>query len=241
MSARDKEPDNRPGSEEMQVAPLAGRQAASRKYDILTALGAWALGHSKGEQRSALRLITLVTARYNWQRDRLAVGQREIAALWHCDERTVKREMARLRGRGWLRLKVQGRRGRVAEYGLGLEAILAETRPAWERIGPDFAMRLEDGPSEDIVPLMPRGPVPAPDVSPGDDWSLAAALIHAEDPATYGAWVRALRRESRAGGTLTVRAPSRFHAAYVDTHLRERLLEALRSVDDEIEELRIVC
>lgn len=224
----------------MQAAVAGGRQAASRKYDILTALGAWALGQSKTEQRSALRLITLVTARYNWQRDRLAVGQREIAALWDCDERTVKREMARLRARGWLRLLVQGRRGRVAEYGLGLDVILDETRPAWDRIGPDFTLRLGEAPSEDVIPMMPRGHVPAPEVSSGDDWSLAAALVHAEDPSTYGAWVRALRRQGRAGATLVVAAPSRFHAAYVDTHLRERLLEALRSVDDGIDELRIV-
>lgn len=224
----------------MRAVKSVGRQAASLKYDILAVMGTWALAQASIEQRSGLRLITLVTARYNWQSDRLAVGQREIAALWACDERTVKREMARLRGKGWLRLLTQGRRGRVAEYGLGVEAILEATRPAWSRIGPDFVLRLDAGPVDDIVPLPPRGPVPAPDVSAGDDWSLAASILHAEDPAIYGAWVHALRREGRAGGALRLAAPSRFHAAYVETHLRGRLLGVLREVDPEIDELRIV-
>ena len=76
-----------------------GRGASSRKYDILTALGAFALRGSKHEQRRMLRFMLLITARYNWRRDRLSVGQREIAMMWSCDERTVKREMARLKAK----------------------------------------------------------------------------------------------------------------------------------------------
>ncbi len=74
---------------------LVGRDAAARKYDIITALGSYALAGSKHDHRIVLRFITLVTARYNWARNELAVGQREIARLWAVDERTVKREMAR--------------------------------------------------------------------------------------------------------------------------------------------------
>ncbi|MDJ1009101.1 MAG: hypothetical protein QNJ13_14885 [Paracoccaceae bacterium] len=224
----------------MQTARPVGRRAASRKYDILTALGAWALARSKTEQRLALRLMTLVTARYNWNRDLLAVGQRDIARLWSCDERTVKREMSRLRAMGWLRLIRQGHRGRVAEYGLGIDAILDTTRGDWERIGPDYVVRLDGAPSVDVVPLIPKGPVPAPDVSAGDDWALAAALLHAEDPALYGAWLRALKRDGRAGGAVRLKAPSRFHAAYVETHLHQRVLDAFRSVDPDIDGLEIV-
>jgi len=90
-----------------------GRDAAARKYDIITALGAYALAGGKHDHRLVLRFITLVTARYNWARNELAVGQREIAQLWSVDERTVKREMAKLRGCGWLVVKRQGARGRV--------------------------------------------------------------------------------------------------------------------------------
>lgn len=224
----------------MQFAKPVGRNAAVQKYDVLTALGSWALGQSKTQQRTALRLITLITARYNWQRDRLAVGQHEIARLWSCDVRTVKREMARLRAIEWLSLRVQGRRGRVAEYSLGLESIFNDTRPSWANVGPDFACRLETDRTETVVPLMPKGPAPQPDIRADDEWSLAAGIVHREDPALYGAWIHALVPVERAGGVLKLKAPSRFHAAYVDTHLRERLLQALCQVGAEADELRLV-
>ena len=92
----------------MQTLRPVGRGASARKYDILTALGAFALAQGKHEQRRVLRLMTLITARYNWARDELAVGQRESARLWAVDERTVKREMARLKAAGWLVVKRQG-------------------------------------------------------------------------------------------------------------------------------------
>ena len=63
----------------MQIVRPVGRQAASRKYDLLTALGAYACRGDKHFQRLTLRFITLIVARYNWQADELTVGQREIA------------------------------------------------------------------------------------------------------------------------------------------------------------------
>jgi hypothetical protein len=221
-----------------------GRGAAARKYDLLTALGAHALAQDKHEQRRVLRLITLVTARYNWMRDELAVGQREIARLWSVDTRTVKREMALLRARGWLVVKRQGARGRVTEYGLALERILAETQAHWSCVGSDFEVRMGQGSDEPgtatIVSLPSRVAQTAPDVSSGTEWALAAALLHAEDAGAFASWLRALERVERAGGRLTLRAPSRFHAAYVQTHLAARVLAACRDVDPEVAELRIV-
>src|SRR5690606_32247594 len=126
----------------MQIRKPVGRMASARKYDLLTAMGAFALARGKAEQRMTLRLITLVTARYNWARDELAVGQREIARLWSVDERTVKREMARLRACGWLRVRRQGARGRVTEYSLNIARILEDTQDNWAAIGPDFVHRL---------------------------------------------------------------------------------------------------
>ncbi len=71
-----------------------GQQASVIKYDVLTAVGAFALSQPKGKQVLCQRLMTLITARYNWARNELAVGQREIAHMWNVDERTVKRETA---------------------------------------------------------------------------------------------------------------------------------------------------
>lgn len=223
------------------VARPVGRGAAARKYDLITALGAYALAQDKHVQRRVLRLITLVTARYNWQRDLLAVGQREIARLWSVDERTVKREMAALRGMGWLAVRRQGARGRVAEYGLVLEQILADTAGHWGHVGPDFELRMGQGaPEENVVSLPVRGNVAAPDVSGGSEWALAQVLLHAEDPGLYANWIAGLERVERSGGRLVLKAPSRFHGSYVQTHLERRLLSAVREVDSDISELRVI-
>ena len=218
-----------------------GRNESARKYDILTALGSYALARGKHEQRLVLRFLTLITARYNWARDELAVGQREIAALWSVDERTVKREMGKLRGLGWLVVKRQGARGRVTQYGIALEIVLQATRAQWDAVGPDFALRMQGAPEPDrVVPLRPTGNVKVPDLSDGTEWALAQAILFQEDAASYGAWLAALTRTGRAGGRVTLKAPSRFHAVYVTTHLIGRVEAACRSVDDTVSEVVLI-
>ena len=216
----------------------AGRNASVAKYDILTALGAYALARNKHDQRLVLRLMTLITARYNWARNELAVGQREIARLWSVDERTVKREMAKLRALGWLVVSRQGARGHVTEYRIDKERLLEATQDSWASVGPDFDMRMKGQPeSERIVPMPSRGDIPAPDISDGLEWSLALALLHAEDPNTYGSWLRALSRVDRAGGRLTLKAPTRFHGVYVQTHFLSRIVTACQAVDGDVTEV----
>ncbi|MFD2740687.1 hypothetical protein ACFSUD_13960 [Sulfitobacter aestuarii] len=224
------------------LSPRAvGRNAAARKYDLITALGAYALARDKNDHRLTLRLITLVTARYNWARDELAVGQREIARLWSVDERTVKREMAKLRARGWLVVRRQGARGRVTEYSMDIDRILETTREDWPRVGPDFEHRMQGEPAPDrVVPMPLRGSVPAPDVGDGSEWQLAQAILHAEDPGIYGSWLRALVRSERAGGRLVLRAPSRFHGAYVQSNLMPRVLAACQDIDSDVAEVVII-
>lgn len=219
-----------------------GRNAAARKYDLLTAMGAYALSQDKGPQRLVLRLMTLITARYNWTRDELTVGQREIARLWAVDERTVKREMAKLRALGWLVVKRQGARGRVTEYGMDIETVLDATRAQWAAVGTDFEMRMRGQPeqSDKVVPLQAASNVPAPDISDGSEWSLTQAILHTEDLAVYGSWIRALERADRVGGRLTLTAPSRFHASYVDMHLKHRILSVCQSIDDSVSEIVIL-
>lgn len=229
----------------MQVIRPVGREAASRKYDLLSALMAHALAGDKHRQRLVLRLMALITTRYNWQRDELTVGQAEITRLWSVDERTVKRDMARLRALGWITVKRQGARGRVSVLGLGLERILLDTRSEWGNIGPDFVARLggekaraeeqSAGDSPTVVPF-PRAAAAAPR-SPV--WAAARALLLAEDRPSFEAWFAPLADAGIEEGQVLLLAPSRFHASYVQAHLLARLVTALRRCDPSLSGVRL--
>lgn len=228
----------------MQVAKPVGREAASRKYDILSAIMAFALSQDKTVQRQCLRLMSLITTRYNWQRDELSMSQEDIATLWSVDTRTVKREMARLRTKGWLVLKRQGARGRVSLYGLDLALILQDTRPAWDHIGPDFIARVapQPGPAQsNVVPLHRPAAQMATPVQDGSVWAQAQVLLQQADPASYQAWFHSLVQADLSAGQITLQAPSKFHATYVEGHMKPRLLSALRSVDPSVGALRILA
>lgn len=223
----------------MQLARPLGREAASRKYDILSALMAHGLSLDPSCQKQVLRLAALMTTRYNWQRDELAIGQTEIARLWCVNPRTVKREMARFRTMSWLVVKRQGTRGRVTVYGIDLARIMHDTRQSWPNIGPDFVARLtgqgQPNASSNVVPLRA---VPAPRPS-GSLWSEVMARLHEQDPATYAAWYQPLAEIEILEGCLTIAAPTRFHASYVETHLKQRLLTTIASIDPTVRNLRI--
>ncbi len=212
----------------MRATKPTGPRASSRKYDLLAALGAWALGAGGTRERTALRLIALITARYNWRSDELSMARREIARLWSVDERTVKREMGRLKELGFLRVKRPGARGRATVYGLGLERLTEETRPAWPALGPDFMERLgavpeDEAPQGNVVPLRPGAPTMqagAPEV-----WTRMRETLAARNPARYAAWFQPLEARETAEG-LILTAPTRFHADYVETHLAGDLAAA---------------
>lgn len=232
----------------MHIARPVGRQAASRKYDLLTALGVHACHGDKHLQRLVLRFITLIVARYNWQNDEIAVGQREIAALWGVDERTVKRDLAKLRAMGWLVQHRAAVRGRVATHGIDLVAILAATRGQWDAVGPDFAERMR-GPQAaahapppaptNVVTFPAATPVP-PDATEGL-WARAQLRLMAEDPALYSAWFRPLTEVMASAGTVELAAPSRFHASFVTTHHLARILGALRREDGTVRNVTVLA
>ena len=206
-----------------------GPHTAAFKYDLLTAMGAHACAADKHMQRTILRLMTLITSRYDWQRDALTTGQREIAALWSVDERTVKREIARLRERGWLVLRHPAARGRVACHGLGIDVILAATRPHWDAVGPDFVARLTGPAPETSAPSAVDNIIPFPAATEGP-WAEICRRFHSIDPATHLAWIAPLRFDEINDGQLTLRAPSRFHASFVRTHHAAALLVHARGV-----------
>lgn len=224
----------------MQLARPVGREAASRKYDILSALMAHAFSHDGSTQRQVFRLLALITTRYNWQRNELGIGQTEIARLWCVDTRTVKREMARLRARNWLVQKRQGARGRVSVYALNLERMLEDTRPDWPNIGPDFVERMtQQDRGTDQTNVVPLRPIPPP-LPTGTLWSEARARLHHDDPAVYAAWFEPLEEVEACNGCLTLAAPTRFHATYVEGQFKTRILAAVACVDPSVRNVRVI-
>jgi hypothetical protein len=208
-----------------------GQGAASRKYDLLTALGVHACRGSKFEQRLILRLMTAITARYNWQRDELTMGRTELARLWQVNERTVKRELAKLKACHWLIVKRPAARGRVTVYGIDWDKVLSDTEDAWPSVGPDFVLRAaelagrSDGPADD------RKVVAFPSVPAGDtEWDHATGHLAREDPSFYANWLATVRRVKLGSGVLELEAPSAFHAQYLNAQAGARLLHAVRLV-----------
>ncbi|MDB6177640.1 hypothetical protein PAF17_08955 [Paracoccus sp. Z330] len=223
----------------MQVLRPVGREAAAKKYDLLSAMMAYALAGDQHRQRLIMRLMSLITTRYNWQRNELTMGQREIARLWSVDERTVKRDMARLRSLGWLELKRAGVRGRVAMHGLDIERIMLDTKPVWPNIGEDFASRIGGTPEAvdtKVVPIRRATPVQANGL-----WGAARDYLAGEDPALFDAWIASLADGGIEDDCQTLLAPSKFHAAYVRTHLLKRLQMALRRMDGTVSVVRVIA
>ena len=229
----------------MQARRMAGPEAASRKYDLITALGCHALASDRTDQRLILRFITLLTARYNWRLGLLSIGQREIARLWSVEERTVKREMAKLRAAGWLVLDQPARRGRVAVYAIDLAAIEAATRAAWPRVGPDFEDRMRAGTDRAASPV-PANVVPFPQIAPAEpapgesEWSQACAQLRQSEPAVFANWFQGLHRQGRQDSTLILRAPTAFHANYVRGKYADALARVLRGIDPSLTGISIV-
>ena len=225
----------------MQIARPVGREAASRKYDILSALMAFALSQDKNLQRLVMRLMVLITARYNWQRDELSMGQGDIARLWCVDERTVKREMAKLRSKEWLIVKRQGARGRVSLYGLNLQRILDDTKPVWPNLGPDFASRVggtEPAPetNSNIVPLRPAPAAP----KGASFWEQVQVGLYASDVNIFQNWFQPLVETSIEEACLTLTAPNRFHANFVQTHYAEKILSEVQKTDPSISRVLVL-
>ncbi len=212
----------------MIMRKAVGQGSGTRKYDLLTVLAVHALAQDKTMQRRALRLIALITARYNWQHDQLTVGQTEMARLWSVDVRTVKREMAAFRTLGWLIEQRPAARGRVAVYGLGIARIMEDTRREWGNVGPDLSERLgapvRGGESENVIPF-PAVALPAEETV----WGQVARRLLQEDASVYRAWIGPLEPVEGAE-ELILHAPTGFHASYVLSRLSGRISRALAAV-----------
>lgn len=221
---------------------LTGPGAAVQKYDVLTALGTFALAADRSTQRRVLRLMTLITARYNWRAGELSVGRREIARMWSVDERTVKREIGALKALGFLKVKRPGARGRVTSYSVDLDAILQTSRGDWGRVGPDFEARMTElegqganAPDRTVIPF------PSGEAETDPVWGAAKTVLRTADAARFKAWFAPLSWEGREGAAAVLRAPSQFHAEYVETHLVGELLRAVHRADRSVASVIILA
>jgi hypothetical protein len=201
---------------------------------VLTALGPHAPAGDKHRQRLTLRLLTPVTARYTWQRDELSAGRVEIARPWQVNERTVKRDLARLKADAWLTVRRPSARGRVTVHGIDWMVVLAAKRPAWAHAGPDFNARMSG--QSDPAPSTPDDTgAPFPQAPKGaGDRDRASALLHRPDPASPASWPAPLQPAGRAGGVISLTAPSGFHAQYLSVRALDRIARAVRQVAPEV-------
>lgn len=216
----------------MRQARLTGPGAGSDKYDILTALAVSGLAQGGHLQISLLRLMALVTARYNWTQDELSIGQREMAQLWSVDERTAKREVKRLTDAGLLVLTRAGVKGRVACYRLDFIKIRALTEAHWTCVGPDFEARMTERhtpqpetPKVVQVDFSARQKQPAIDAA--TPWERVRQRLAASDQARFVAWFAPLALIRQTTEDIVLAAPTRFAAQYLDTHLRRDLEQAI--------------
>ncbi len=228
----------------MQLAKPVGRNAAALKYDILSALTIYALSGDKHRQRSVLRVISLITTRYNWRNNELSIGREEISRLWSVNERTVKREMARFRALGWVTVKRPAARGRVAVYEIDLKQIMIDTQEVWPIIGSDFQARMSEDsePVTNVVPFAAKSSGPeinTPEAKPEDVWSQVQSILHGRDPELWASWFQHLSESERAGGRVILVAPSRFMADYIAQKWTARLLAAYSRVDPSIRTVHV--
>ncbi|RJE78803.1 DnaA N-terminal domain-containing protein [Paracoccus sp. JM45] len=218
-----------------------GRDAAAKKYDLLSALSAHGLSSDKHTQKLVLRLISLITTRYNWQRNELAMGQREIARLWCVNERTVKREMAKLRELGWIQTKRHGVRGTVSVLSLNIERILLDSKPSWPNIGQDYIERMSISNESKTIDSPKITETLRSDLSSTDNkWSAMCSHLKNEDPAVFDAWFAPLELAACENEKLSLIAPSNFHASYVRTHFLTRLGVAAKRTTKDIKHISLI-
>lgn len=222
----------------MQPGRVTGPGAGVRKYDILTAVAIAGLHGTTTQQVSALRLLALITARYNWQRNELSIGQEDMARLWGVNTRTAKREVKRLIAAGLLEVRRAGVRGRVASYRLNLAVVENLSRPVWGAVGRDFeeraahvlsqtTMRAGNG---NVLKVDFPGPTSGsePEGQGGDSrWQAVMNRLAEDQPEAFANWYRRLSLGHVERDGVQVCAPNAFVSSYVATHLVAALADAV--------------
>lgn len=230
----------------MDAKKLTGSKAGSHKYDLLTAITVVGLHGNPGFQTSMLRLTALITARYNWRLDEFSVGQRDMARMWCVNERTVKREIKRLLEAQIITCKRQGVRGRVGAYKLNFNEIYRRSRSIWTAVGPDFDERMQTNLPQinsTVVTVNFAKDEFSKDrsVQGRGEWRHVLQRLKAAEPEVYSNWYSQLLLVALEESTLTIKAPSRFIARYVQTNLDKSLVNAAEAELGPVDRLVVMC
>ena len=206
---------------------MVGPGSGAVKYDILTAITVAGLNGSARDQIAMMRLCSLITARYNWRRDELSMGQQEMAALWGVGSRTVKREVKRWLETGLLICTRPGVRGRVAAYRLNFLRLCETTEPIWPLMGQDFVDRMAAlKPGGDRVIRLDAVRATLRSNTDLSGWDAVTLNLEHQFPTQHGAWIAPLiAKDSDAG--LLLEAKSAFAAEYVKTHFGRDIADAV--------------
>lgn len=215
-----------------QFARRTGPGAGVVKYDVITAMSLLALRDGHRMQTTVLRLIALVTARYNWKADYFTVPQSDMARMWNVSDRTVKREIKRMISSGLVFCVRPGVRGRVGAYRLNYQRLCDQTRETWTDVGVDFDSRMQSmhDPAKPKVVKVDFGSKTMPPSldtpTTGDPWREMLSVLQRTDPANLHSWYMKLELAEARDDKVSLRAPSSFIAQFVQTHLSRSLEHA---------------
>lgn len=215
---------------------LTGAGAGAKKYDVLSALALAGLDNAALPSQRALRLIALITMRYNWAADVLSIGHTELERIWSVSKRTVIREMDALRSLGLLVVLRRGRKGKVTTYRLDISAVrrLAADELVNDATGIDSRLSAThevtavDG---ETCSSIHKHTETVPDkTSDNPLWeTILKRLPDTVSSAQKARWLAPLRIR-KISETLEVEVGSAFRAEYVSRTFGDQLQSAARSL-----------
>jgi len=209
------------------TSSISGPNAAVAKYDVISALTCVALTGGRSQQTIIMRLINLITCRYNWRKNELSIGSEEVAELTFTSQRTAKRTLKALTDQRFLIVRLQGRKGRVTKYGLGLSAIFQAAAPHAKPKYHQFSERI------DAVPLGTSISDPAIDFTveaqPCQGWTAICTDIADKSQPLYVNWFADMVGTVK-NGELTVACKTNFIQNYARTKLLSNIYGSANAV-----------
>ena len=98
----------------------------------------------------------------------------------------------------------------------------------WPLVGPDFVERMLPVQAEDNV-IRPQFNVTdqSEALAPRQTWRAVSQRIRETDPALHRAWIANLTLSGQSDSELVLKAPTKFAAHYINTHLWNVILQAV--------------